>query len=744
MQTEHPIIGETVSHYKITGHLGSGGMGTVYRALDLKLDRSVALKFLPPDFSSDPATKDRFIREAKAASSLQHKNICVVYDIDETDDGQLFISMEMLEGETLRHRMERGPLSVEESVHVASHVAQGLAKAHANGIVHRDITPANIVITADNQAKILDFGLAQSSADESLSALDPSVGTVAYMSPEQVQGGVVDQRTDIWSLGVIFYEMVTGTRPFAGTYNQALMYAIVHEKHQPAGALCRNLPPAAGTIIDRCLEKSAEARYPTIDLLVSALQDAGAANAPRPKTEVKSIAVLPFADISPDGDNLYFSNGLTEEIIAKLSRLKKVKIISRASVMSYHREGKTVKQIAAELHVQFLVEGSVRKHGSLLRITAHLIDADQDAYLWAETYDGTMDEVFDIQENVADRIAKALRVRVTPGEKRILKHRATVSTEAYQLYLKGRFFWNKRSKDGMETAIRLFEEAIAVDTNYALAWAGIADSYNLLSEYGNTRRRDSYQKARAAIRRALAIDDKLAEAHASLGSLIMLNEWDWSGAQREFTLAIRLDPSYPTARHWYAEWLSMQDRPKEAIEEISVAIELDPLSPAILKDKGVILYYARDYEGAIAYARKAQELHPQFAATHRLLSLAYSAMGNHDLALAENDRWGALGARESDVVIGRAYCFALAGRKVEALDQIAAYRDEDTDYGNLLRGIALIHAALGDRDEAFAWFDKAYDLRAESLGNLKVDPKLDPLRGDPRFGELVKRVGLSV
>jgi serine/threonine-protein kinase len=258
------------------------------------------------------------------------------------------------------------------------------------------------------------------------------------------------------------------------------------------------------------------------------------------------------------------------------------------------------------------------------------------------------------------------------------------------------------------------------------------------------RRRDTYQKARAALRRALAIDDKLAEAHASLGSLIMLNEWDWSGAQREFTLAIRMDPAYPTARHWYAEWLSMQNRPKEAINEISLAIELDPLSPAILKDKGVILYYGRDFEGAIAYARKAQELHPQFAATHRLLSLAYSAMGSHDLALAENERWGALGARESDVVIGRAYCYALAGRKAEALDLAGTYLNVDSDYGNLMRGIALVHAALGDKDQAFAWFEKAYELRAESLGNLIVDPKVDPLRGDPRFGELVKRVGLSV
>jgi serine/threonine protein kinase len=719
-------------------------MGTVYRALDIKLDRAVALKFLPSDFSRDPSAKDRFIREAKAASSLQHKNICVVYDIDETEDGQLFISMECLEGATLARQLEGGPLALEEAVHIASHVAQGLAKAHANGIVHRDITPTNIFVTSDHQAKILDFGLAQSPVDGILAGSDFGIGTVSYMSPEQVQGVGVDHRTDIWSLGVVFHEMITGRRPFDGTYNQAVMYSIIHEEHRMDPGLRRDLPPAVPTILDRCLAKSPENRYHAADDLVAALQQVRTGAGPRQKTDIKSIAVLPFSDISPDGDNLYFSNGLTEEIIAKLSKLRRVRIISRASVMSYHREGKTVKQIADELQVQFLVEGSVRKHGSLIRITAHLIDADQDAYLWAETYDGTMTEVFDIQENVASRVAKALRVRVTPGETKTLKQRATVSTEAFQLYLKGRFFWNKRNQEGMQAAIRCFEEAIALDAHYALAWAGIADSYNLMSEYVDTARRDMHLKAMDAIHRALALDNKLAEAHASLGLILMLDEWNWAGSKREFTKAIRLDPTYPTAHHWYAEWLSMQGREKEALEEITLAIELDPLAPAILKDKGVILYYTRDFKGAMDYARKSQELYPQFAATHRLFSLAYSAMGLHDQAMAENDRWGALGASNIDVKIGRAYCYAAAGRRSEALELVRPFELERPANGNLMRGIALVFAALGDANQAFEWFERAYVVKAESLGSLKIDPKVDPLRSDPRLANLIGRVGLPL
>jgi len=715
----------------------------VFKAQDLKLGRTVALKFLPPELTRDPESKERLIFEARALSSIQHKNICVIHDIDETDDAVVFISMEWLEGETLRKKIEAGPLPINEVVHIASQVAQGLAKAHATGIIHRDIKPANIIITEDRTVKILDFGVAKVFGRGLLTNAGTTPGTVAYMSPEQTRGQSVDQRTDIWALGVVLYESITGQRPFTADYDQAVMYAIMNEKHRPVSALRADIPAPFEQIINRCLEKLPAARYRDAGALVDELRRIEREPTASRQTTTKSIAVLPFADISPDKDNRYFSDGLTEEIITKLSRLRGVKIISRTSVMHYERAGKAMKQIAAELGVQFVLDGSVRKHGSDLRITTQLVDADQDASLWGETYDGKMDQIFDIQENVAARIVKALRVRLTPDEKRNLRRRATENTEAYQLYLKGRFFWNKRSADGLRTAIRYFHEAIEKDSRYALAWAGIADSYNLLSEHGSIGRKETYPMARAAVEKALELDDQLAEAHTSLASLLMLNEWDWQNAERQFKIAISLKANYATTHHWYAELLSFHGRMEEALEEISRAAELDPLSPAILKDKGMLLYYARDYSGAIEHARKSLELDPHFATAHRLLSLAYQGKEMFTEAIAENERWGELTGNELEASVALAQCHAAAGNREKALVLIERLDPKGLPIGNLLRGIALVHAALGEIDLAFTWLEKAYERRAEALCSMKIDPKLDPLRGDPRFAELLKRIGLE-
>ena len=735
--------GQTVSHYKILEHVGGGGMGMVFKAQDLKLGRTVALKFLPPELTRDPESKQRLIFEARALSSIQHKNICVVYDIDETDDAVVFISMEWLEGETLTRKIEAGPLPINEIAHIASQLAQGLAKAHAKGFIHRDIKPANIIIVEDRTVKILDFGLAKVIGRGHLTKEGTTLGTVAYMSPEQTNGQTVDLRTDIWSLGVVLYEMITGQRPFTADYDQAVMYAILNAKHRPVSGLRADIPAPFEQIINRCLEKVPAARYPDAGALVEELRRIEDGSTVSRKATTKSIAVLPFADISPEKDNRYFSDGLTEEIVAKLSRLRGVKVLSSTSVMHYERAGKPMKQIAAELGVQFVLEGSVRKHGSDLRITTQLVDADQDTSLWGETYNGTMDQIFDIQENVATRIVKALRVRLTPDEKRNLKHRGTENTEAYQLYLKGRFFWNKRSGDGLRTAIRYFEEAIEKDSRYALAWAGIADSYNLLSDAGGISRKETYPKARAAVERALELDDQLAEAHTSLASLLMLNEWDWQNAEKQFKSAISLKANYATTHHWYAEYLSFQGRMEEALEQISRAVELDPLSPAIIKDKGMLLYYARDYSGAIEYARKALELDPHFASVHRLLSLAYQGKGMFTEAIAENHRWGELTGNELETAIALAQCHSAAGNRDAALAIIEKLDPTVFPGGNLFRGIALVYAALGEIDLAFVWLEKAYERRAEALCNTKTDPKLDPLRRDPRFAGLLKRIGLG-
>jgi serine/threonine protein kinase/Flp pilus assembly protein TadD len=743
VRTSSPDIGDTISHYTLLDHLGSGGMGIVYKARDLKLGRLVALKFLPPELVADPQAKQRFIHEARAASALQHKNICVVHDIDETEDGHAFISMECLDGETLKTRIAAGPLDITDALHITTQIAQGLASAHARGVVHRDIKPGNVMITKDHVVKILDFGVASMPGHAGTPEAGTTFGTLAYMSPEQARGEEADQRTDTWSLGVVLYEMLTGRLPFSGPYDQATLYALGNEPHPSPRALRPEIPLPVERIIDRCLEKLAAARFPDARAILDELQHIDKSAASTRSPAIKSLAVLPFADISQDNDNRYFSDGLTEEIISKLSRLRRVKIVPRASVMSYDRAGKPAKQIAAELRVQYLLEGSVRKYGTQLRITTQLVDADQDAYLWAESYDGTMEEVFDIQEQVASRIVKALRVRLTPDEKKNLKRRPTANSDAYQLYLMGRFFWSKRTKQGLETAIVHFLQAIEQDKKFALAWAGIADAHNLLSQYAGVDRKASYATAMTAVLEALALDDNLAEAHTSLGLLLMLFEWDWAGAGREFQRALHLDPSYATAHHWYAQWLLFMGRHDEALSTLVNAIALDPVSPAILNDMGFMLYYTRDYAGAVGYAQKTLQLDPHFITAHRLLSLAYQGLGKHDQAIAENRLWVERAAKGDESFVTLAQCYAAAGRREEAVNVLSGVHLPENPDGNVMRGIALVYAALGEIDNAFAWLEKAFAVKSEALGTLKVDPKLDPLRSDPRFAVLVRRVGLE-
>ncbi len=736
------MLGQTISHYEILEELGRGGVGVVYKARDTRLGRTVAIKFLTEDSALQGDERVRFLREAQSASALNHPNICTIHEIDEVD-GELFIVMEFVEGRSLRSAIDAGPLAIADAIRIARNIASGLQAAHRKSIVHRDIKPENITITGDGLAKIVDFGLARS-AEHPPGSMDViGSGTVAYMSPEQVRGEHVDHRTDLWSLGVVLYEMLTGARPFGGEYDQAAIYAIAHERPKPASAIRQGLPPALEKVIDRCLEKSPGARYPDAAGVLDALKGVERDAKGPAETPTKSLAVLPFADLSPEQDNKYFSDGLTEEIITNLSRLQKVKIVSRTSVMHYDRAGKSMKQISGELGVQYVLEGSVRKHGSNLRITTQLVDAVQDATIWAETYDGTMEEIFDIQEKVASRIVKGLSVRLTPDERRRLKRRATDNTEAYQLYLRGRFFWARRTQEGLTTALRYFEQAIEKDPLYAPAWAGIADSHMLLIDSGNIAREEIYLKARAAVQVALGYDDELAEAHASLGMLYMLNEWDWPRAEQEFKLAIRLDPKYATAHHWYSELLAMQGKFREAIDEINTAVDLDPLSPAILKDKGMTLYYGRDYDGAIEFATKALELDPQSVTAHRLLSLAHGEKGNLAEAIAENQLWGDLSGVRIDAQIGLAHCYARAGEKGKALEQIQGLESGQDLSGNQFRAIALVHAALGDRDAAFGCLEKSFQKKAEALSTLKVDPKADPLRSDPRFASLLRRVGLG-
>jgi serine/threonine-protein kinase len=734
------MIGRTFGHYTVLGKLGEGGMGAVYKARDTRLDRVVALKFLSPEQFASEEECAALLREARITAAINHPNVCSLLDIHQSEAAN-FLVMEFIDGHSLRAEIERGPIDIGRALAISAEAADGLRAAHRKGVIHRDIKPENILITAEGVVKLTDFGLAKKV--EAPSASSDISGTIAYMSPEQLRGDPVDRTTDIWSLGVVMYEMLAGRRPFAGEYQQAMIYSILHEKPAPVPERAPGELGGLGKVIGRCLEKIPAVRYADAEALLaelkSAVRDVG-----HPQENVeKSIAVLPFSDLSAAGDNRYFSDGLTEEVIANLSRMKKVRVVSRTTVVQYDRSGKNAAQIASDLGVQFLLEGSVRKRGADLMITTQLIDAAADASLWSEKYPGTMDDIFTIQETVAAKIAKALKVRLTPGEKKSLKRRPTESSEAYQLYLKGRFQWNRRNREGIEAAIRYFERAIKKDSRYALAWSGLSDAYNLLSEYTGAARVETYPKAKKAVSRALELDPGLAEARTSLASLTMLYEWDWAGAEREFRLSLYLKPDYATTHHWLAELLLFTGRADESVPEILRAVELEPLSPAIVKDAGMNMYYNRRFDEAIAYARRTLGLDRTFLPAHRLLSLAFVGKGMAAEAIAENRLWGELTGQMTEATIWLAYIHAAGGDAAKARETLAGVRPEDLSIGYRYRAMGVVHTALGEYDRAFEWLQKALDVHSEAICSIKADFKLDPLRGDLRYREMLKKIGLE-
>jgi len=457
----------------------------------------------------------------------------------------------------------------------------------------------------------------------------------------------------------------------------------------------------------------------------------------------KSILVLPFVNMSNDPDQDFFSDGLTEELISNLSKLKETKVISRTTSMKYKNTTKDTKTIGKETGADFIMEGSVRKAGNNLRITAQFIDACRDVHLWAQSFRGTLEDIFDIQEDVSIKIVEALRLRLSSEEKLTLHKRYTGNPEAYQLYLQGLFFWKKRNEQGLSMAIKYFEKALEKDPDYALAWAGIADTLSLMGEYTNISRRELYEKQMKAVHKALEIDPQLAEAHISLGISLMLNEWDWAGAEREFRLGLQLDPKNATGHHWYAELLLFRGRTEEAFKEIDIAVDLDPVSQGILKDKGIFQYYTGHYDEALQTARTTLELDPGFVPVHRLISLAYTGKRMYDEAINETLKWGTLTGNKIKTDVALAHIYAVAGKENEARRIIEETGIERMLSSNDYRGVALVYAALGEKDEAFEWLEKSYQKHEESLCSMGIDPKFDSIRDDQRFKKILKKVGLN-
>jgi serine/threonine protein kinase/Tfp pilus assembly protein PilF len=746
------MIGRTISHYKILEKLGEGGMGIVYKAQDVKLDRTVALKFLSRQALESDSEKERFVNEAKAAAALNHPNICTVYEIDETDK-RIYIAMEYVECRTLERQITDGTVELDDAVDYAIQIAEGLQEAHDKGIVHSDIKPSNILVTSKCQAKIADFGLARLCCEVAPAKAKSIMGTAAYMSPEQTRGDDLDNRTDIWSLGVILFEMVTGRHPFKGEYEQAMVYSILNEDPESPASIRERVPPDLDTIVLKALVKDRDSRYESVTEILGDLtklredMKAGVAAAVADsETHLPSIAVLPFENLSPDAEQAYFCDGLAEEIMSALTHVEGLRVVARSSAFAFRGKGMGIREIGGELRVGALLEGSVRKFENRIRVTAQLVNVADGYHIWSDKYDSTLEDIFAIQDEISLAIVRNLKPSLLSGEKERVLERHTVDVEAYNLYLKGRWFWDKRTEEALKKAIDYFKQAVDRDPSYALAYAGIADSYNDLPTYSSYPPASAYPKAKEAALKALDLDDTHAEAHASLGLIKAEYEWDWDGAEEEFKRALELNPAYSTARHWYATLFMYLGRWDEAVREVRRALEPDPLCLVINRSLGMILCAAGKCDEAIEVLQRTIELDPNFVYTHQLLGQVYLRKSVYDKALVEfGIEKDSLGSWNPYLENWIGITYAMKGEKNKAravLDEVS--RKSKSMYVSPFQ-VAHLCFALGENDRGFQLLTKAFEERDLWTRFLKVRSPLFPesVRSDPRFTKMLDKLRLG-
>ncbi|MHC4541102.1 MAG: protein kinase domain-containing protein [Planctomycetota bacterium] len=773
------MIGQTISHYKILEKIGEGGMSVVYRAEDTTLRRHVALKFPSEQVLADEAKKARFIQEARASAALDHPNICTLHEIDEAE-GKTFISMAHIAGQSLYEKLQSGPLSLDEAVDISIQAAQGLYEAHEKGIVHRDIKSGNIMVTHSGQVKIMDFGLAKLAGETTETRLTQQgaiMGTVDYMSPEQAKGEPVDYRTDIWSLGVVMYEMLAGELPFKGGNAQAVIHSILYEEPKDMGELRRDVPTTLEQTVQKMIQKDPSSRPDSMKAVIDELESLSPRSGLskeqvvakraklkavgvvaailacvgilallylRPWAAQPSIAVLPFEDMSPDKDQEYFCDGMAEELINALSQIEDLRVIARTSAFSFKGKNVPIPDIGSQLKVATILEGSVRKAEDRLRITAQLVDTTGGHHLWSESYDRQMGDVFAIQAAITSAIVDKLRPKLLGKQKARLTKRQPVDLEAYDLYLKGLHFQNKRSEMDLKKAIEYFEQAIAEDPDYALAYAGLALSYGILPIYSPLPLKEAVQKGREAAQKALQIDETLAEAHASLGLIKTRHDWDWEGGEREYKQAIELSPGYAVAHRSYSFNLLFRARFDEALKEIEQALELDPVSAVVNYDLGIICFHAGQFDRAISASKRALEMDPSLIYAHVTIGDAYRGKSMYEQALIEfqKEREDSRRAHAwAEVGIGHVYAkMGKPGEAQKVLDNLLERSEQEYVSPFIL---ACFHFVLGKNDEGFILLDQAYKEGDHWLCWLKIISDPGGVHSDPRYTALLEKMNLD-
>lgn len=777
-------------------------MGEVYLALDTKLDRKVAIKVIRPDALTVEPLKKRLLREAQAAAKLDHPNICAIYDVNESGPFT-FIVMQYIEGETLADKMTREPLGIRTTLEIIEQAAEGLAEAHAHGIVHRDIKPQNMMLTQHGRLKILDFGLAkqmhssdsvddEAPTQELLSTPGHVVGTMPYMSPEQVQGEPLAPSSDIFSLGITLYEMLAGKHPFIDKSAAVTMSRILLGEPTPTEQFQTQVSPELRTLLSKMLRKDKAARYQNAHELLNDLRPLSSQQIIRAETPVttprksfvervrrtstitkaafvggilalilvviairvwfptehsQSLAILPFTYASTDpqlmanADREYISDGLTESIINNLSQLTGLKVIARSSVFRYKGKDEDVRAIGRELNVASVLVGEVKQTGNDLRIAVELMDVQGNRSIWGATYERKTGDVQTVQNEIAKNVSEKLKLKLTGTDQTQLTKTYTENGEAYEAYLKGRYYWNKRTDEGFKKAIEFFNEATNKDPSYALAYTGLADCYTLRSDYGFLPSQEGYSLAKGAVTLALKYDDSLAEAHTSLASIIAATDWNWQGAENEYRRAIELNPNYPTAHHWYGSQLILQGRTDQGIQELRTAQQLDPLSLGINKDLAVALIYARDYEKALQQCRKTLEIEPTFLVMSTYMAQIYELQQNYTEALAAVEKAHAAAPEDAEIAYALGQAYALNGKKAEALKIASELNQPGKAF--LPKEAAYLYSLLGEKEQAITILQKAAENHILAVAELNVDPRLAELRKDARAGQILLQIGLA-